>query len=342
MASPPRNCGRGPKRPMMLGVDVEASAPSERRYEGAASDGVLFERDAALAVLTSSLDGLETGRGGVVALEAVYGNGKTAVLDTVAELARERGLQVLTARGRELERDLELGVALQLFEARLGAADAAERELLLQGPARAALPLFEAGPSARETEAAGVPGARPLPAHGEHRRGQAARPGHRRRGHGRRRHPALPSLSGGQDRAAADRADAGVRVGGGQRGRGHAGGGGVPSRHASADAPAAERRGHGRLAAGVVLPGRPRRFCAAVHEASGGSPWLVGELCRELAARRGDPDDGAPWLRCARRRPSRSRPRSCAAPAPSNPRPRSCSRRRRCSGPARSCATPRA
>ena len=86
---------------------------------------MLFERDAALAVLTSSLDGLETGRGGVVALEGPYGSGKTAVLDTVAELARERGLQVLTARGRELERELELGVALQLFEARLAAADAA-------------------------------------------------------------------------------------------------------------------------------------------------------------------------------------------------------------------------
>ena len=212
MASPPRNCGRGPKRPMMLGVDVEASAPSERRYEGAASDGVLFERDAALAVLTSSLDGLETGRGGVVALEAVYGDGKTAVLDTVAELARERGLQVLTARGREFERDLELGVALQLFEARLGAADAAERGADPAGARPGGAAALRGGAVRTRDRGSRVAGARALPAHGEHRRGQAARPGHRRRGHGRRRHPALPSLSGGQDRAAADRADAGVRA----------------------------------------------------------------------------------------------------------------------------------
>ena len=32
------------------------------------------------------------------------------------------------------------------------------------------------------------------------------------------------------------------------------------------------------------FPDADDRFCAALHEASGGSPWLIGELCRELAA----------------------------------------------------------
>ena len=47
-------------------------------------------------------------------------------------------------------------MALQLFETRLAAASAAERELLMAGPAAASLPLFDAGPSAGDTEAAGA------------------------------------------------------------------------------------------------------------------------------------------------------------------------------------------
>ena len=41
------------------------------------------------------------------------------------------------------------------------------------------------------------------------------------------------------------------------------------------------------------FPDAHDRFCEAVHEASAGSPWLVGELCRELAAAGVTPDEGA-------------------------------------------------
>ena len=63
MASPPRDCGRGAASDECREWTWKQAQPSERRYEGAASDGGLFEREPALAVLTSSLDGLGAGRG---------------------------------------------------------------------------------------------------------------------------------------------------------------------------------------------------------------------------------------------------------------------------------------
>ncbi len=263
---------------------MEASAPSERRYERAASDGGLFERDGALAVLTSSLDALETGHGGVVVVEGAYGSGKTALLDSAAALARERGLQVLTARGRELERELELGVALQLFEARIGDAAGPERELLLEGPARAALPLFEAGPSARDTEAAGalvhglyrlsanVAAVRPLVlAVDDADMADAATLGFLLYLAGRVEPlPIVLMLAFGSAvaNAAADTLEAVVSHPGARR---------CTVQPLTAAGTAAWLRAS-------FFPDAHDRFCHAVHDASAGSPWLIGELCRELSA----------------------------------------------------------
>ena len=274
-------------------MDLEASAPSDRRYERAASDGGLFERDAALAVLAGSLDGLEAGRGSVVALEGPYGSGKTAVLDAVAELARERGLQVLTARGRELERELELGVALQLFEARVAAADARESALLLEGPARAALPLFEAGPSARDTEAAGslvhglyrltanVAGVTPLVlAIDDADMADEATLGFLLYLAGRIEPlPIVLMVAFGSAlaNAGADMLEAVVSH--------------PATRHCSVD----PLSGAGTAAwiRASFFPDAHDRFCDAVHDASAGSPWLISELCRELFAAGVDPGAAA-------------------------------------------------
>ena len=84
---------------MNAGVDLEAHAPSKRRYEPAASDGVLFEREPALGLLQSSLDGLEAGRGSVVALVGGHGSGKSALLASAARTAADRGLRLLAASG---------------------------------------------------------------------------------------------------------------------------------------------------------------------------------------------------------------------------------------------------
>ena len=226
--------------------------------------------------------------------------------------------EVLTARGREFERELELGVALQLFEARVGEATGAERERMLRArPAPRSRSSTRGRP--RRDRGSGVTGARPVPAHGEHRRRRAARPGHRRRGHGRCRHATASSSIW---RAGSSRCRSCWCWPSARPWRTWA-----PTRWRRwCPTPATRHLTLEQLsAAGTAawlrasfFPDAHDRFCEAVHEASAGSPWLVGELCRELAAAGVTPDEAA-VARFARPPPSRSPPRSCAAPAPSTP-----------------------
>jgi len=269
---------------MKAGVDLEAHAPSDRRYEPAASDGVLFEREPALALLQSALDGLEAGRGSAVALVGGHGSGKSALLAWAARTAADRGLQLLTAAGREHERELQLGVALQLFETRIAAASAPERELLMAGPAAAALPLFHAGPSAGQGEAAGAL------VHGLYRLAAnlaADEP--------------LVLVIDDLDMADAatlrfilylvgrlEAVPVALLLACGSAVPGH--GRDIldellahPATRRCAVEPLSSEGTAGWLRASF-FPDAADRFCTAVHDASGGSPWLIGELCRELAS----------------------------------------------------------
>jgi DNA-binding CsgD family transcriptional regulator len=119
-----------------------------------AAVGVL-ERNAELRVLHALLEDAREGRGRLVVLEAPPGLGKSTLLAHAAALARARGLLVLRAAGRELERELGWGVARSLFESWLFALPDAERDELLAGPAAAAGRLFsseadDAGPGGAE------------------------------------------------------------------------------------------------------------------------------------------------------------------------------------------------
>jgi predicted ATPase len=58
-------------------------------------------------------------------------------------LARQSGLEVLAARGSELERSFSYGVVRQLFEPLLASLRAEERADLLEGAAGLAAPLFD-------------------------------------------------------------------------------------------------------------------------------------------------------------------------------------------------------
>ena len=78
----------------------------------------------------------------VVLIEGPAGIGKTALLCAVRKLADAAGLRVMTARGGELERELGLGIARQLFEPLLVHASGAERAELLARPAEAVVRLF--------------------------------------------------------------------------------------------------------------------------------------------------------------------------------------------------------
>jgi DNA-binding CsgD family transcriptional regulator len=81
--------------------------------------------------LTAARDG----GGRLVLVEAPAGLGKSSLLEDARRRARDDGFEVLTGRGRELEREFPFGVARQLFEGRLRASRAAERRRLLQGSA---------------------------------------------------------------------------------------------------------------------------------------------------------------------------------------------------------------
>ena len=103
----------------------------------AAQDAPLLERDRELAAVTAVVDAAAAGRGGTVWIEGPAGIGKTRLVGAAREHARRRGVQVLTARAGELEREFAFGVVRGLFEP----AVTAQPALLATGPARLAAPV---------------------------------------------------------------------------------------------------------------------------------------------------------------------------------------------------------
>ncbi|MFP5389264.1 MAG: ATP-binding protein, partial [Thermoleophilia bacterium] len=80
------------------------------------------------------------GEGRIVVLEGPPGMGKTALLRELNERAVGRGVDVLQARASQLDHGFSFGVARQLLERRVRAAEPAARKALLGGAARDALP----------------------------------------------------------------------------------------------------------------------------------------------------------------------------------------------------------
>jgi DNA-binding CsgD family transcriptional regulator/tetratricopeptide (TPR) repeat protein len=123
---------------------LSSRAPSAQRG--------LLERDAELAAISTLID-LTSDRGGVLVIEAPPGLGKTSlIVETKAE-ARGGGMQVLSARGAELEQAFSYGVVRQLFEPFLRRLPAEERAELLAGAASLASPLFDPAQLATEPAA---------------------------------------------------------------------------------------------------------------------------------------------------------------------------------------------
>jgi DNA-binding CsgD family transcriptional regulator len=107
----------------------------------------LLERDAVLARIDQRVRDAIAGDGSLLVLEGPAGIGKTRLVMAAGRRGRELGLQVLSARGSELERDFAYGVVRQLFEAPVVAASRPERAELLAGAAGRAAALFGvAGP----------------------------------------------------------------------------------------------------------------------------------------------------------------------------------------------------
>jgi DNA-binding NarL/FixJ family response regulator len=108
----------------------------------------LVERELELEALERLLVGAGAGSGGAVVFEGSAGIGKSSLL-AAARTAAATELRVLSARGSELERDLPFGVVRQLLEPVVVASDNEERGTLLAGAAALAKPvLFAADPAA--------------------------------------------------------------------------------------------------------------------------------------------------------------------------------------------------
>jgi DNA-binding CsgD family transcriptional regulator len=115
------------------------------RGRGAAR--VLLEREGELASLDGALSQVREGGGSVVLIEGPAGMGKTCLLDETVARARSSGVEVLMARGGELERGYAFGVARQLLEPSVARAAPEDRSELLSGAARLAEPVFSASAS---------------------------------------------------------------------------------------------------------------------------------------------------------------------------------------------------
>jgi DNA-binding NarL/FixJ family response regulator len=100
----------------------------------------LVERESELDALAALVDGLAAGRSRAALIEGPAGIGKTRLLAEVRQVAEERGIPSLGARGSELEREFPFGVVRQLIEPAL--MQRPNRSELFEGAAEIAQAVF--------------------------------------------------------------------------------------------------------------------------------------------------------------------------------------------------------
>jgi DNA-binding CsgD family transcriptional regulator len=124
---------------------MHASPAPDRRPTAGGSPPPLIERTAELTALGDAIARVESGRGAVVVLEAAAGLGKTALLEHGGRLATGAGFELRRAAPGPLERDFPYGVVRALLEGPLRLASARERTRLLDGAAGDAVRLLLGG-----------------------------------------------------------------------------------------------------------------------------------------------------------------------------------------------------
>src|SRR5262249_26699633 len=116
----------------------------------------LLERDGELDELQSALADAARGDGRLVVIEGEAGIGKSRLLEAASEAAERAGMQVLSCRGTELEREFPFGMVAQLFGSPVRDLDDAERDEVLDEAAQPAAPLVGLRPAATEVEQPGA------------------------------------------------------------------------------------------------------------------------------------------------------------------------------------------
>ncbi len=102
-------------------------------------DPDLLERDGELELIAALLAGVRSGEGALLVVEGQAGVGKTELLRTAGDLGDAEGLCVLRARGSELDRAFAFGMVRQLLDRVV-----AEDSELLRGGAEPAASVFTA------------------------------------------------------------------------------------------------------------------------------------------------------------------------------------------------------
>ncbi len=123
-----------------MGID-EVEIAAEPAGVSDAPWPVLLERDEPLEQLRDALAAARDGTGSLAMIEGPAGIGKTKLLQAVTEQALIEGFECLTARAGELERGYPFGVVRQLFEPFLSGVDDVEE--LTRGAASLARSVFD-------------------------------------------------------------------------------------------------------------------------------------------------------------------------------------------------------
>jgi DNA-binding CsgD family transcriptional regulator len=113
----------------------------------------LVERERELARIDGRLAEARRGDGGLLVIEGPAGIGKTSLVRVLRHSAQEAGMQTLHARGAELERGYAFGVMRQALGRPLAELSPAERELVLAGPAALGVAVVDPGAGSSSEEA---------------------------------------------------------------------------------------------------------------------------------------------------------------------------------------------
>jgi DNA-binding CsgD family transcriptional regulator len=132
---------RRPDRPTSGAAGDSAAEPAPRR--GSLVAPPLLERGAEIEAITEAVDRAINADGQLLIVEGPSGIGKSRLLATAGVIAGDKGVEVLTTCGGELERDYPFGLVRRLLEARLARASQDERASLFRGHAAPAASLLE-------------------------------------------------------------------------------------------------------------------------------------------------------------------------------------------------------
>lgn len=132
--------------PVRFAQHGNGASPRATRAE-TPSSGVLVEREHEVAALERALNSARAGSGRIVLVDGPAGSGKTRLLGAAEAHARQAGMRVVCATGRELERSFAFGALIQLFDDFWTGADAKLRAQLTTGPARLAGALLDGRPN---------------------------------------------------------------------------------------------------------------------------------------------------------------------------------------------------